>query len=155
MKATGFLCDAATVRDGLLHVLGGGVTRTFSPEYPAPLGVVFASILEFEQATDPPGAYQVVVRVLSEDGKEQFLAASGEIRIDYVETPDSSLPGLVPFVVGLSNTELPRPGHYRVLVLVNGDEVWACTFGAYRGTIGDHESLGLRPTTPTAPVRSE
>lgn len=40
------LCDFATVREGLLHVLGGGVTRIWRPTLPATLGVSLALTLE-------------------------------------------------------------------------------------------------------------
>lgn len=36
---TCLLCDAVTVREGLLHILGGGITQIIRPEYPAPLGL--------------------------------------------------------------------------------------------------------------------
>lgn len=39
------LCDAATIREGLLHLLGGPITRVWRPKLPAPLGIAFAAIL--------------------------------------------------------------------------------------------------------------
>lgn len=36
------LCDAVTIREGLLHILGGGVTRANRPGFPAPLGLNLA-----------------------------------------------------------------------------------------------------------------
>jgi hypothetical protein len=36
------LCDAATVREGLLHILGGGITRLWRPTLPAPLALQIA-----------------------------------------------------------------------------------------------------------------
>ena len=39
------LCDAATIREGLLHLLGGPITRMWRPIMPAPLGIAFAAIL--------------------------------------------------------------------------------------------------------------
>jgi hypothetical protein len=43
------LCDAATVREGLLHVLGGAITRMWRPTLPAPLGIAFATILSLDR----------------------------------------------------------------------------------------------------------
>ena len=40
------LCDAATVREGLLHVLGAGVTRLYRSKLPAPLNVMFAVLID-------------------------------------------------------------------------------------------------------------
>ena len=42
------LCDSATVREGLLHVLGGGINRLYRSELPAPLGVALALLVAFE-----------------------------------------------------------------------------------------------------------
>lgn len=42
------ICDSATTRDNLLHVLGGGITRLWRSTLPAPLGVAFAMVLELE-----------------------------------------------------------------------------------------------------------
>ena len=41
---TALLCDAATERDGLLNVLGGGITVATRPEFPAPLGMTLALV---------------------------------------------------------------------------------------------------------------
>lgn len=43
-----FLCDSATIREGLLHVLGGGITRVWRPALPAPLGVAFVCLIALE-----------------------------------------------------------------------------------------------------------
>lgn len=43
------ICDAATVREGLLHVLGGGVTRLWRPELPAVLAVQVAIFVAYTQ----------------------------------------------------------------------------------------------------------
>lgn len=38
------LCDRATVRDGLLHILGAGVTIVYRDKVPAPLDVDVADL---------------------------------------------------------------------------------------------------------------
>ena len=40
------ICDAASVREGLLHVLGGGITRIWRQDLPAALGVALAVIVD-------------------------------------------------------------------------------------------------------------
>jgi len=44
--ATALLCDAATVREGLLHVLGGGITRLWRPALPAELATKLAVLVD-------------------------------------------------------------------------------------------------------------
>jgi hypothetical protein len=57
---TALLCDAATVREGLLHVLGGGLTRLWRAELPAPLGVTLAlSVALGEGEFDVPHEVQI------------------------------------------------------------------------------------------------
>jgi len=43
------LCDAATIREGLLHFLGGPISRIWRPTMPAPLGIAVAAILSMSQ----------------------------------------------------------------------------------------------------------
>ncbi|MGD0746747.1 MAG: hypothetical protein ABSB68_02925 [Acidimicrobiales bacterium] len=63
----GFICDAATVREGLLHVLGGAITRLWRPTMPAPLGVTFAMVLSIsENELDIP--HQLLFTVNGPDG---------------------------------------------------------------------------------------
>jgi len=54
-------CDAVSVREGLLHILGGGVTKVMHPEYPAPLLTSFAVHLRL--SPDAPGTYSYEVSV--------------------------------------------------------------------------------------------
>lgn len=42
-----FICDAASVREGLLHVLGGGITRLWRPVLPAPLAFQVAIFVQY------------------------------------------------------------------------------------------------------------
>ncbi|MGH9070974.1 MAG: DUF6941 family protein [Acidimicrobiales bacterium] len=43
---TALLCDSATIREGLLHVLGAGISRIWRPRLPAPLGLTLALLVE-------------------------------------------------------------------------------------------------------------
>lgn len=43
--SSALVCDAATVREGLLHILGGGITRLWREQLPAPLGVTIALMI--------------------------------------------------------------------------------------------------------------
>jgi hypothetical protein len=70
-------CDAATVREGLLHVLGGGITRVNRPEYPAPLGTALALRIVLE-SDEQEGTLDV--RLVNTDG-QQIAHAQGGFRI--------------------------------------------------------------------------
>ena len=45
MNIDAMLCDAATVREGLLNVLGAGITRLHREQFPAAMGTQLALLL--------------------------------------------------------------------------------------------------------------
>jgi hypothetical protein len=80
------LCDAVTVREGLLHILGGGVTRVRRPHYPHSIDVELALRL-LVHPTETDAEHRLQVRLLDADGREHAridakfkLAETGEIR---------------------------------------------------------------------------
>lgn len=73
MKASLFvMCDRATVREGLLHILGAGVSRLGRPSLPAPMGVDLAVLLIPDRFEELPGQHQISVVV--RDGAEIGIA---------------------------------------------------------------------------------
>jgi hypothetical protein len=55
------LCDAVSVRDGLLHILGGGITKVGRPSVPTPFGVQLALMLAFRH--DDLGPHIITVTI--------------------------------------------------------------------------------------------
>jgi hypothetical protein len=112
------LCDAATVREGLLHILGGGVTRVHRPEYPAPLGAALAiriMIHPTEAATD----HQLQALLLAEDGEHV-----AEIGIGFgVSDPTHLVVGeeaSLPISLTVGGIGLPHPGAFSFELLIDG-----------------------------------
>lgn len=117
MRVDAFLCDAATVRENLLHVLGGGVTRLWRERFPADLGVTLAMMIAMtpsEAAID----HVLQVTVIGSDG-EPIAQLDGEIgaqpAIDHVPGEDVNVPAVLP----LQRVPLPGPGQYSVNVLID------------------------------------
>ena len=117
MKIDAMLCDYATVREGLLHVLGGGINRLWREEYPAPLGVTLALLFEVHP-TEMNSDHTLGVIMIDEDGQEignvtaDFAIASG---------PDKGRPGenlILPLVVPLQQVVLCQYGAYSVEILM-------------------------------------
>lgn len=119
MKIDAMLCDYATVREGLLHVLGGGINRLWREEYPAPLGVTLALLFEVHP-TEMNSDHSLQVIMINEDGQE-----IGHVNADFqiASDPAKGRPGenlILPLVVPLQQVILPSHGAYSVEVLIDG-----------------------------------
>jgi hypothetical protein len=92
------LCDTATVREGLLHVLGGGLTRLWRPQLPAALNITVAGLVALEEhELDRP--HEIHIAVNGPDGS-RVLDAMGGFQIPRppkLETGEKTLsPLLIP-----------------------------------------------------------
>ena len=76
---TAVLADFAQVREGLLFVSSGGVTRCYRDQLPAPLGVFLATVLELDRL-EAEQIHQLQVVVVDEDG-QQLAEIAGEIQL--------------------------------------------------------------------------
>ena len=122
MEIEALACDAVTVREGLLHVLGGGVGTIWRDSYPAPLSVDLALLLTLHpsEATED---HQLRILLQDTDGKP--IA-----QIDATFMVNPATPGqtqivpagqmvLVPLAVPLKTIAVPAPGLYSIEVLVD------------------------------------
>lgn len=112
------LCDAATVREGLLHILGGGVTRGARAEYPGPLGLTLAMRILIHPTES--GLHDGVVILQAEDGAK-VIELSFQFGMNEENLADL-LPGepiSVPFALPLANVAVPAAGGYSIEVLID------------------------------------
>jgi Family of unknown function (DUF6941) len=113
------LCDAATVREGLLHVLGGGVTRANRSAYPAPVALTLAlRILIHPTEADRP--HKLVVQLQGVDGQrianfEVEFGVNDPGAVDPAEQISIPLPLAIPPAV-----QLPGAGQYSFELLIDG-----------------------------------
>ncbi len=127
--ASALLCDAATVREGLLHILGGGITRLHRAEFPAPMQVTLVA-----QVVLTPGEivhpHDVVATIQTEDG-EVVVQANGHLEAG---EPNPMLePGesvILPLVINLTGAVVPAAGGYSIEVSVDGVHQSSLTFRA-------------------------
>ena len=115
------LADAATVREGLLHILGGGVSRANRPEFPAPM-FMSLGVRILVHPTEINDPHLVRILVLDADGQQLAESTLG-FDPPPQEARDAFLPGeewSLPIAVNLSGVMLPRAGSYSVEVLVDG-----------------------------------
>lgn len=113
------LCDAATVREGLLHVLGGGVTRAGRVQWPAPLGLTLA-IRVLIHPTEADRPHNLSVQLQGEDGER---IAAFDIGFGINEPGDlqpheqASVPIALPLPEAV---QLPGVGAYSFELLIDG-----------------------------------
>ncbi len=117
--STALLCDAASVRENLLFVLGGGITRLFPPSVPAPMNVTLAlTISVHRQEVGRP--HELAVDVIGEDGQNiaqvrgafQVPEAPSELGIHELL--------LLPTVIPLAGVVVPAHGWYSIEISIDG-----------------------------------
>jgi hypothetical protein len=128
---TAFLCDAATVREGLLNVLSGGITRVGRPDFPEALGLTLAlRILVHPTEADSP--HKLVVLLQGEDGEE---AARVDIEFG-VNDPGTLEPGelfSLPLPIPMPpQVQLPALGRYSFELLIDGIHQGSVPFIAHK-----------------------
>lgn len=136
MRIDAFLCDSATVREGLLHVLGGGITRLWRERYPADFNVTLAMMIALSPAE--AGVDHVIqVTVTGADG-EPIAQLDGQFSS---QASDDKIPGEsihVPLVLPLQRVPIPKEGQYAINVLIDNQEKVALSVAATRASKGPH-----------------
>jgi hypothetical protein len=117
---TALLCDAATERDGLLFVLGGGITVVTRDTYPAPLGLTLALRILIHP-TEVNSDHKIEMLLQDEDGA---LVTKVDVSFDAPPAPPQFPPGEEPAIVlpwsFPGNPILPHQGRYSIEVLIDG-----------------------------------
>jgi hypothetical protein len=115
------LCDAATVREGLLHILGGGITRAGRPQYPAPIGLTLA-LRVLIHPTEADRAHSLEAKLQTGDGE-----VIGGFEVEFTPNAESAqklMPGeFLSLPMPLEpppDAELPEPGLYSFEILIDG-----------------------------------
>ncbi|MBB3156632.1 hypothetical protein FHS07_000316 [Microbacterium proteolyticum] len=113
---TAVLADAVTVRDNLLHVLGGGITTLLRPSFPAPLAARLGLTFYFQF---PAGHRETVTFGAACKGEDDEVVFEVEGSVD-VFSVDSDAPASASIAVPLENAGVPSPGRYVIDVSING-----------------------------------
>jgi len=126
--AAAFLCDAASVREGLLHVLGGGITRVWRQEFPGPMGMSVAMLLELHrQELNRP--HELSITVMGEDGQ-----SVAEVKGGFQAPANPNLEVheglLVPMTLDLRAAAIPAAGAYTVDISIDGEHRRSLRFSA-------------------------
>jgi len=106
------LCDFAQVREGLLFVQSGGLTRFVAPKLPAMFGSYVAAMV-YMPPNEAVEAHRMVMKIKSADTVD--LIATINVELHEVQRTDGSLPvegRQVPVVVPLHKVAFPAAGRY-------------------------------------------
>jgi hypothetical protein len=138
------LCDFASVREGLLHILGGGITRMWRPSVPTQLGIMAALVLDLEPevAAQP---HQVRIAIDSSTGQTvaEIVVA---LQLDQNPRLEAGEHALAPLAVQLQPVVVPDFGRYDMQMQLDDEPVETLTFW-----ILHPEEQVLPPLTATGP----
>jgi hypothetical protein len=112
------LADFAQVREGLLFVSSGGITRCYRDQLPAPVGVFLATVLELDRL-EAEAAHDLQVIIVDEDG-QQLAEISGEIQLGQTQMMIGENLN-VPIVFDLRNVPVERYGSIEIRFYVSGE----------------------------------
>ena len=128
MKATAvMLADHATVREGLLHVLGGGISRVIRDPLPAPLGAMLALMLQPDDPDDLLRTHdlEVTIKHATAEGEGSVAKAVMTLR-SAISAPGPLSP--VAVVVPLQLVPITETGIHRVTVNLDGEQAASIEF---------------------------
>lgn len=117
--AVAVLCDSASVREGTLGMLGGGLDTAWREEFPAPLLMTLALMLEIpmEETGQATPIEVAVIEASATNSDEAMFVAQGEINTERV--PDSGV--YVSMPLDLSQVTIPLVGDYECRISVAGE----------------------------------
>lgn len=124
------LCDSASVREGLLHVLGGGITLLTRPDFPAPIACDLALTLYLADLKIERQVHTVAAKCFRDGASEELFGFELELDLD---PTTSAIPGSVQsasLVLPMSMMGVPEPGGYHVDVTVNTEPLTSVRFSA-------------------------
>jgi hypothetical protein len=111
------LCDFAQVREGLMTIVSGGVTRVRPPVYPATFGLHIAVMLELSP-DDFGQTHECRVSVAVAETSLKLV----EMVTNFVQQPHPSAqpgePMVIPLAINFSQVAILEPGQYDVKVAV-------------------------------------
>ena len=113
-----FCADAQAAPDGKLDI-HGVFNELYAPDFPARQDqMILVGIVEWQR--DLQGRIPFTVDLVDAEGLAIF-SIEGHTDID--ERPASRAPAKTHFILPLKKVMFPAPGHYRVRININGNEV--------------------------------
>ncbi|QKS17280.1 hypothetical protein HUN59_14650 [Curtobacterium sp. Csp2] len=122
------LCDAATIRENVLHVLGAGVSQMFRGNFPAPLGAEIALLLYIDGEPNVEVQHRVTgeCRLRNSDAESVF---GFEYTLRTVIEPNLGAQS-VSAIIPATGFGVPEAGAYEITIAVDDERVGAIPFTA-------------------------
>lgn len=115
---TALLCDFAQVREGLLFVSSGGVTRLYRETLPAPMGICYAVVVTLDRIElQRPHEFQIVV--MDVDGS-QVAEARGGFQLEPINL-EVGEKQQVPLAIDLRMAGVDAYGPHSVSLYIDGN----------------------------------
>jgi len=124
------LCDSVTIREGLLHILGGGITRANREKFPAPLNLALALRI-MVHPTEADRTHDLSVLLLDQDG-ERIAEFGIRFGINEPSVLEPSEEASLPLALSLHSVPLPHEGPYSFELLIDGIRQGAVSFRAVK-----------------------
>jgi hypothetical protein len=124
------LADYATIREGVLNVLGGGINKLQKPSFPARMSATVALMVKPESGDDVRGEHVIEVGITKSSANE--LIAEVQLKWSgFSATEDLPVPlPAIPIVVPTDDISLPYAGLYSLFVRLDGAEAGRLEFVA-------------------------
>ena len=141
--SSALLCDVATIREGLLHLLGGGLNVLYRESYPASMQATLALMLEgAESDFRPAEAASILIQIHHGDAGGKVVGAiEGEIVAGPREDPGPYF--ITPLVFDLTPVRLAEPGSYVITAQLNENEPLVLNFDSVQVPVNTGPPLGL------------
>jgi len=125
IEVSGFLADSVAVAEGKLYIQGGGWNRIMVGSLPARHDRIGIG-LQLRADGTVRGPHRFELRVLDPDDRELTLGADGDVRRPGGEVTIQGGSGVediaIPLAINLDGMVLERPGRYRLVVSVDGED---------------------------------
>ncbi|MBV8528600.1 MAG: hypothetical protein JOZ75_09815 [Candidatus Dormibacteraeota bacterium] len=129
------VCDAATVREGLLHILGAGVNRFGVSQFPAQLAATFAFQLEFERS-ELGAEHELAVELADKSDGRIIGGINMRVRPGQGDPSwDPELPVYGPSALPLSMFVIERAGLYEIAITFEGKRLAAIPLTVKEGIV--------------------
>jgi hypothetical protein len=113
------LCDFAQIRETLLFISSGGISRVVRPELPAALHLMVGGLIEVEFG-EIEQVHEIRVTVLNAEEGEVVAQVTGGLQAAATDLqPFESL--YVPLSIDLRNAQVTRYGRHEVEIAVDGN----------------------------------